>query len=317
MTLCARVVCLMFAAIALGTGPSHAAPAQTVTPAAAFRDGAAKFAQGRIREAEAIFARITRQAPRDPYGWVWLGIVRYHRGDHRGAEAAFEAATRLAPRDGKILIWRAHALLRLGDVAEAQAAFERARLVSSNAYVRELAAQALRAMRPAPAIPGRDEASGSAARSWAVTVQGYRNLARYYNPRLTLAEADVIAQSLLAFSKHYNLDPRLIVALVVIESGFQPRARSHAGAMGLGQLMPETARALGVDPYDPAQNLYGTIRYLRGNLDRFGWDNVHLALAAYNAGRGAVERYEGIPPYDETRWYVYNVSNLYRRLLSL
>jgi soluble lytic murein transglycosylase-like protein len=65
------------------------------------------------------------------------------------------------------------------------------------------------------------------------------------------------------------------------------------------------------------QNLYGTIRYLRGNLDRFGYDNVHLALAAYNAGRAAVERYEGIPPYDETRWYVYNVTHLYRRLLSL
>jgi len=81
--------------------------------------------------------------------------------------------------------------------------------------------------------------------------------------------------------------------------------------------MPETARALGVNPDDPVQNLYGTIRYLRGNLDRFGWKNLHLALAAYNAGRGAVERYEGIPPYDETRWYVYNVTSLYRRLLSL
>jgi soluble lytic murein transglycosylase-like protein len=81
--------------------------------------------------------------------------------------------------------------------------------------------------------------------------------------------------------------------------------------------MPETARALGVDPRDPTQNLYGSIRYLRGNLDRFGWENVHLALAAYNAGRNAVERYEGIPPYAETQWYVTNVTSLYRRLLSI
>jgi soluble lytic murein transglycosylase-like protein len=87
--------------------------------------------------------------------------------------------------------------------------------------------------------------------------------------------------------------------------------------MGLGQLMPATARALGVNPWDPVQNLYGSIRYLRGNIDRFGYGNAHLALAAYNAGRGAVERYEGIPPYAETRWYVANVSSLYRRLLAI
>jgi soluble lytic murein transglycosylase-like protein len=81
--------------------------------------------------------------------------------------------------------------------------------------------------------------------------------------------------------------------------------------------MPETARALGVDPLEPVQNLYGAIRYLRGNLDRFGWQNVHLALAAYNAGRNAVDRYEGIPPFAETQWYVANVTSLYRRLLAI
>jgi soluble lytic murein transglycosylase-like protein len=81
--------------------------------------------------------------------------------------------------------------------------------------------------------------------------------------------------------------------------------------------MPATARALGVNPWDPVQNLYGSIRYLRGNLDRFGWEQPHLALAAYNAGRGAVTRYEGIPPYAETQWYVANVSSLYRRLLAI
>ena len=82
-------------------------------------------------------------------------------------------------------------------------------------------------------------------------------------------------------------------------------------------LVRATADALGVNPWDPTQNLYGAIRYLRGNLDRFGWENPHLALAAYNAGRGAVERYDGIPPYAETQWYVYNVTTLYRRFLTM
>ncbi|MGQ0550025.1 MAG: transglycosylase SLT domain-containing protein [Armatimonadota bacterium] len=317
MTLPARLASAIIVSIVLVAAPAHAASIRASAPAAGLRDGAAKFAAGRVREAEVIFARITRETPRDPHGWVWLGVVRYHQGNHSGASTAFESAARLAPRDAKIQIWRAHLLLRLGQIAEARAAFEHVRLISNNAYVRQLADQALRALQPAPTLPADQEAKGQTAQTWAVTMKGYSDLARHYNPRLRPEEADAIAQSLLTFSRWYNLDPRLVVALIVVESGFQPRARSRAGALGLGQLMPATARSLGVDPYDPAQNLYGTIRYLRGNLDRFGWNNVHLALAAYNAGRGAVERYEGIPPYDETRWYVYNVSNLYRRLLSL
>lgn len=308
---------MIIAAIACGTVPAHAAAVRTTAPAATLRDGAAKFAGGRAREAEEVFTRITRQAPKDPHAWMWLGVVRYHQGNHSGAAAAFESAARLAPRDAKVHVWRAHLLQRLGHVTEARAAFEYVRVISTNAYVRQLAEQALRTLQPAPALPADQETNGPTAQRWALTIQGYSDLARHYNPRLRRDEADAIAQSLLTFSRWYNLDPRLVVALIVVESGFQPRARSRAGALGLGQLMPGTARSLGVDPYDPAQNLYGTIRYLRGNLDRFGWDNLHLALAAYNAGRGAVERYEGVPPYDETRWYVYNVSNLYRRLLSL
>ena len=97
----------------------------------------------------------------------------------------------------------------------------------------------------------------------------------------------------------------LLSALVKNESGGNPDAVSPAGAIGLTQLMPGTAEGLGVDPYDPEQNLLGGARYLRQQFDRFGsWD---LALAAYNAGPGAVEKYNGIPPYEETQSYVANV----------
>ncbi len=90
------------------------------------------------------------------------------------------------------------------------------------------------------------------------------------------------------------------------ESGFDPGAVSHAGAVGLMQLMPGTARELGVDPRNPAQAVDGAARLLRQHLDDFG--SVPLALAAYNAGPGAVRKYDGIPPYSETQAYVRRVT---------
>lgn len=94
----------------------------------------------------------------------------------------------------------------------------------------------------------------------------------------------------------------VFLRLVKVESGWRPHIVSSAGAVGLTQLMPGTARGLGVDPFNPAQNLEGGARYLKAMLDRFG--NMKLALAAYNAGAGAVEKYNGIPPYAETQHYV-------------
>jgi hypothetical protein len=115
-------------------------------------------------------------------------------------------------------------------------------------------------------------------------------------------------------AEKYRVDPALIKAVVKVESDFNPRALSSAGAMGLMQLMPATARALGVkNPYDPVENLEGGVKYLKSLLDRFR-GNINLALAAYNAGPAAVERYGGVPPFRETVSYLQKINRILKDL---
>ena len=104
----------------------------------------------------------------------------------------------------------------------------------------------------------------------------------------------------------------LFRAMIEAESAYRVDALSPKGAYGLGQLMPATARSLGVDREDPAQNLDGAARYLMAQMDRFG--SAELALAAYNAGPHRVEQYGGVPPYRETRAYVKRIAAIYERL---
>lgn len=115
------------------------------------------------------------------------------------------------------------------------------------------------------------------------------------------------------YARFLGLDPALIKAIILTESAGDPEAISPKGAVGLMQLMPETAKALGVDPHDPEENILGGIKYFAQMLVRFDGDLL-LALAAYNAGPGAVEKHGGIPPYTETMRYVVRVYRTWQRI---
>ncbi len=152
----------------------------------------------------------------------------------------------------------------------------------------------------------------------------YAAAVRWFNPRLTEADAWRLAQSITSYSVRYGLDARLIMAVIAVESNFNASAVSPKGAMGLGQLMPGTASGLGVaDPWSPEQNIEGATRLLRWHLSRVGavqapsWDQIRLALACYNAGAGAVRKYKGVPPYRETQNYIKKVGRLYYQMCGL
>lgn len=169
---------------------------------------------------------------------------------------------------------------------------------------------------PDPAHADVLDIAPDGARSWrrgAMTVQwreeGAEPVAQASATATTVSFAPApYAATLQAAAARQSLSPALLEALIWQESRWHPNAVSRAGAVGLGQLMPATARHLGVDPRDPQASIHGAARYLRQQIDHFG-GNLEFALAAYNAGPGRVERAHGVPAIAETRAYVRAITN--------
>ena len=157
-----------------------------------------------------------------------------------------------------------------------------------------------------------------AADEYGIDPQTVRGIVAYINQHQTPAQVeeldtgeasieDLITQA----AENYGIDPQLVKAIAIAESDMNQDEISSVGAIGVMQLMPETAAGLGVNPYDTNENIAGGAKYLRQMLDTFN-GNVPLAVAAYNAGPSAVKRYGGIPPYSETKNYVGRVMDMYR-----
>ena len=230
------------------------------------------------------------------------GIDAYRAGAPAQAFAVFTQVAQAKPLSALPAIWAGVAATAAGKTQEAETYFREGLRRPHSAFqeriVRGWLARLEVLRQRAPAGSGTPNAIAA--------------LARGSNPRLSQEQARWIGEHLFAAARREGMDPWLLAAVVYVESRFDHTSTSGAGATGLGQLMPQTARTASVDPKDPWENLLGTARTLRRYYREFG--DWNLALAAYNAGEGAVHRYGGIPPYAETRWYVDAVWAVYRKI---
>lgn len=233
------------------------------------------------------------------------GIEAYNAGDPVRALGVFSQLVQLRPQSALVAIWAGIAATAAGRADDAEAFFReglrRPHTDFQDRVTRGWLDRLSVFRQTAPTAQARPGTPAAIAM-----------LAGAANPRLTRAEALWIGEHILAAARKAGVDPWLLAAVVYIESRFNQSCTSWAGAIGLGQLMPRTARAAGVNPKDPWGNLLGAALVLRANYLTFG--DWRLALAAYNAGETAVRRHGGIPPYAETRWYVSAVWTIYHQI---
>lgn len=243
------------------------------------------------------------------------------KANRANENAPVDSVLILATAEGPIAAWEADQIAAARKKAEADAKKAAAQQRNTSSTSRGGSSNSrLPGNIPKPTASPLKDTPGLSA-DFLQLVGPYTEFIQKRNRKLTAAKAQNISETILAYSAHYGVDPRLIMALVICESNFDPNARSHAGAQGLGQLMPGTARGLGVsNSYDTEQNLYGTVKLLRGHLDKYtnktgdSFEGLVLALAAYNAGPGAVSKHGGVPPYRETQNYVRKVIAMYKEL---
>lgn len=145
------------------------------------------------------------------------------------------------------------------------------------------------------------------------TIEEYHLIIDSYLTKNKIKNKDNIRELIIKYSKQFDVNPLLVTAMIKQESGFNQKVISSAGAIGILQLMPFTAKDLGVNPYDLEENLYGGIKYIAYLLEKNDRD-IPNSLASYNAGLGAVQKYNGIPPYKETKQYVKNIVSIFNNL---
>ncbi len=232
------------------------------------------------------------------------GWRSYQAGDMASAQTSFARAAVAAPESATPAVWLGAVLVVRGDRAGArrwfEAALQRHPTMAEAGYAQAwLSRLGIEAERP----------------RWRVgSLEGLAQFVRASNPRLSWQQALWVANAIRTAAHGEGIDERILAAVLYIESRFNHQSISSAGAEGLGQLMPDTAAGLGVDPRDPWQNVLGAARLLRADYGELrSWP---LTLAAYNAGSGAVRRWGGIPPYAETQWYVWAVLWVYDGLAA-
>ncbi|MFA9430928.1 lytic transglycosylase domain-containing protein [Egicoccus sp. AB-alg2] len=227
-----------------------------------------------------------------------------------GASGMVDVQARIAAIQGRIqaFVPAAPAVATATSDATARSASFAQALAASASYPVMSATAGAATTTPVGATPGSGTPVGATAGTPAEATTGTSGAWADRLPPAGRRWAGAIEQA----ATEAGVDPALLAALVKHESNFDPNVRSHAGAIGLAQLMPGTAAGLRVDPTDPLDNLRGGARYLKQQLDRFG--SVDLALAAYNAGPNRVAQAGGVPRIRETQTYVQRVMNTWEQL---